>query len=1427
MTIRGPGAGLTVSGGGAGRVFVIDSGTTAAISGLTITGGSSSTDGGGVYNQGTATLSDCTLSANTANNNGGGVGGDGTTALYDCTISGNSAAGGGGLVVGGAAILTDCTISGNSAGTGGGLYDKGTATLQGAIVAGNTGTGGSASDIHGSVAGSSSYDLIGTGGSGGLTNGAGHNIVLATLAGLGLAPLGSYGGPTATMALLPGSVAIGAGTAEGGITTDQRGASRSTSGPGDIGAFQDQGYTVAVSSGSGQSALVGQAFNSPLTAEVTEAFSSAPLPGVTISFSAPSSGASAALSSNSTVTNASGLASITATANATPGTYAVTASATGVNSSASFSLANQIQPSFEGLTSQTIVYGSTVTLTGTLAAGSQAPAGEDVVLTIGDVTHDAEIASDGSFSTQFSRADVILNASSAAYNITYHYAGDGAFLEADGSSQLTVNPAALTIAAVANTKKYDGTTNATAAPTITSGSLAPGDTADFTEAYGTKNAGVGLTLSPSGTVADGNGGRNYTYTFVAVTTGVIAPAVLRISATSDTKVYDGTTTSSKAPTYTGLVVGDSLTALVQAFASKDVLGTNGSTLTVTGYTVNDGDGGQDYKVITQNAPGTITPAALTITAVSDARVYDGTTVSSKTPTAGTLYGGDTVTGLIQAFQSKDVLEAGGSTLVVTGYTVNDGDGGQDYMVTTRTATGTITPAALTITAASDIKVYDGTAVSSQAPTLGMLYAGDTVTGLAQAFASKDVLGANGSTLIVTDYIVDDGDSGKDYTVTTRDALGTITPAALTITADDQTKVYSALIPTLTASYDGFVPGDTATSLATPPSLSTAATASSPDGSYSITASGAADPNYTITYVPGTLTVVPLEPAKLVINTEPPATATAGQPFASVAQPVIVYEEDSYGNLETTDNSTVVTVSSLGVGSGPLVGTLTAQVVGGVATFSDLADNTVETITLSFSGGGLTPATSSPIFVARPAGAKLIVAQQPSPVAMAGQVFATQPIVEEVDQYGDVIADSTGTVSAALGDTGTATLLGNDLTVTLVDGAATFAGLSYDKAEPMDITFTSSVAGVAPVTSNPVSVKPGLPNQLVIAQRPSATATAGQPFDSQPVIYEEDAFNNVESSDSTSPVTAMLASGSGPLRGLPSVTLVNGVGRFSGLSDNTAETITLQFSSGSLLSAPSSPIVVGPAAAVKLVVTTPPPDPITAGQAFTVVVSVEDPYGNVDTSYNGNMAITLPGQAGSPVTVQAQDGVAAFTGLTVDTTAQGGSIQVSEGGPNTPAGGGLTISTPPITVLPAITMNPPPPSPPTITGEQVVMLRKTNKKGKPVGKAVLQGFTLDFSTTMNSTTAGYSANYVVAAASTRRGKKKGGTTLNRVALTASYNAATNSVTLTLAGKQTFAKGGEITVVYSPPDGVSSASGVALDPDDAAFTIQPGAKGITPG
>ncbi len=84
----------------------------------------------------------------------------------------------------------------------------------------------------------------------------------------------------------------------------------------------------------------------------------------------------------------------------------------------------------------------------------------------------------------------------------------------------------------------------------------------------------------------------------------------------------------------------------------------------------------------------------------------------------------------------------------------------------------------------------------------------------------------------------------------------VIPAPLVITANNQAKVYGQANPALTVSYSGFVNGDTSASLTTRPTVTTTATTTSPVGSYAITASGAVDPNYTISYVAGTLTISP-------------------------------------------------------------------------------------------------------------------------------------------------------------------------------------------------------------------------------------------------------------------------------------------------------------------------------------------------------------------------------------------------------------------------------------------------------------------------------------------------------------------------------------------------------------------------------------------
>ena len=181
--------------------------------------------GGGIENYGTATVSNSTLSGNRATARGGGIRNQGNLTINNTTISGNianlSAGTGGGIRNDGTLMINNSTISGNTANQGGGgIY--GSAKIQNTIVANNP-TGGNCS---GTLT-SEGYNLSSDGTCtfnrpGDLNN---HDPVLG--------PLQNNGGPTQTIALLPGSPAIDGGNPSGCtdgqghlLKTDQRGMPR-------------------------------------------------------------------------------------------------------------------------------------------------------------------------------------------------------------------------------------------------------------------------------------------------------------------------------------------------------------------------------------------------------------------------------------------------------------------------------------------------------------------------------------------------------------------------------------------------------------------------------------------------------------------------------------------------------------------------------------------------------------------------------------------------------------------------------------------------------------------------------------------------------------------------------------------------------------------------------------------------------------------------------------------------------------------------------------------------------------------------------------------------------------------------------------------------------------------------------------------------
>jgi hypothetical protein len=211
---------------------------------------------------------------------------------------------------------------------------------------------------------------------------------------------------------------------------------------------------------------------------------------------------------------------------------------------------------------------------------------------------------------------------------------------------------------------------------------------------------------------------------------------------------------------------------------------------------------------------------------------------------------------------------------------------------------------------TETKTYDGTTNSSGVVAHAGLVGGDTVIGLGQSFDSRNVLGTNGSTLRVNNgYSINDGNSGANYTVTENTAAGTITPRAISITADaGQTKLYGSVDPVFTFAIGGMGLG---AGDALAGNLSRAAGESV--GAYAINQGSLALPdpsNYAVTYIGSDFNILqaaatsgfPRNEAGLVDLNPKLGTYTNSQLFIlSLAPTAAGGEGDATANLPNCDS----------------------------------------------------------------------------------------------------------------------------------------------------------------------------------------------------------------------------------------------------------------------------------------------------------------------------------------------------------------------------------------------------------------------------------------------------------------------------------------------------------------------------------------------
>jgi len=483
-------------------------------------------------------------------------------------------------------------------------------------------------------------------------------------------------------------------------------------------------------------------------------------------------------------------------------------------------------------------YQGSVSVSATLAPTtgnlSAAVPGEDITFDLGTSTVSAPIVANSGDTSGTATATVPLTQTPGSYTLSATYGGDPQDQPAAQSTSLTINKTSTSLQLLtAPSKIVAGQDN--------------GVTAQLKATVGSPGVSVALPQEPVYFVLSNSGGPVLTTVGITNTNGVASAGVLNVpAADTGTSVTNDTITAYFASNIP-LAGGTSYNATDPAYAPS-----TSSMSPVNSVTA--------PPSIVISAPssvpttGTYTPVTYTATVHN----YDGSTgTPSCTPASG----------------------AGfplGSTTISCSTTDKYGN------TATATAAVDVTPAPLTLT-------ISGTQTYGSPPMFAYSAAGlvgkDTTTVITGTLTCSTTPATSSSSPVGTYAIA--SCSGLTvpsyYTAIASDyKLGSliIGTAPLTVTASSATVSYGQAPPQITASYNGFVPGDSSSSLTARPTCSTTATQTSPPGTYPTTCTGAVDVNYSpINYVKGTVTVTPS--TMLVLGPGTGTLTMSGQATANV------------------------------------------------------------------------------------------------------------------------------------------------------------------------------------------------------------------------------------------------------------------------------------------------------------------------------------------------------------------------------------------------------------------------------------------------------------------------------------------------------------------------------------------------------------------
>lgn len=453
----------------------------------------------------------------------------------------------------------------------------------------------------------------------------------------------------------------------------------------------------------------------------------------------------------------------------------------------------------------------------------------------------------------------------------------------------------LTITANNQSRTY-AQPNPTLTYTITGLVGGDGDTA--AEAFSGKPA-----LSTSATISSSVG--SYPIT---VSMGTIVPSDYNYSI----KLVDGLLQVNSVPTLT-ITANDftkffgaplpTFTAGITGFNPGDtasiVSGLNFSTTATKGSPVGtyaivpSGATAPGYSIKYVDGKLTIDPVVLTITANDASRIY-----GAANPTFGVTYSGFVNGDTSSVVSGLKISTSATSSSNVGTYAITpSGAIAGNYTITETPGALTVNKDPLTIDVADATKTYADLNPTFSASATG-LQLGQSLSQLGSLLLSTTAsqLSKVGN-YIISALLANPTSLASNYAITLNSGTLSITPRPVTVTATAASRDYGAANPSFTVSFSGTnPPGYTDLGLldTTGLTVGTAASAASNVGTYAVTASGITDPNFNVTYVPGTLTV-----------NKAPLTITANDFTRLYGDPNPQFTA-TYTGLASFDNASIVT-----------------------------------------------------------------------------------------------------------------------------------------------------------------------------------------------------------------------------------------------------------------------------------------------------------------------------------------------------------------------------------------------------------------------------------------------------------------------------------------------------------------------------------------